>query len=224
MALSWSDLMRLLGCLRTADGVETGRVRGQRILQRLPGELTSKVDRTRTREQPPLHHAEDGLVAVHTRHAEVRHVAVGAQSASGSAVTHNRANPSTCSTNVACRQARSRQRNRRTCNSITTGRPAIAVSARRRAYRLCTGPTPSRRPDMRPAPPMHGPARPPTRRRPPCFRSIRLRPGGTTGPGGTHHPRPFMRKGRTSGPGIESDPEPLFSRRRQMTALSCSDA
>jgi hypothetical protein len=48
--------------------------------------------------------------------------------------------PSTCSTNVACWQARSRQRNRRTCNSINTGRPATAVSARRRTYRLCTRP------------------------------------------------------------------------------------
>lgn len=30
------------------------------------------------------------------------------------------------------------QRNRRTCNSITTARPPTALSARRRTYRLCT--------------------------------------------------------------------------------------
>lgn len=37
---------------------------------------------------------------------------------------------------LAWRQARSRQRNRRTCNSICTGRPPTALSASRRTYRL----------------------------------------------------------------------------------------
>ncbi|CCK24463.1 hypothetical protein BN159_0084 [Streptomyces davaonensis JCM 4913] len=78
------------------------------------------------------------------------------------------------------------------------------------------GLTSSRRHDTRLAPPMHGPARVPTRHRLPPFRSQLHRPGGTTGPGGTHHPRSFMIAVVVTlrGSGTESDPEPHFKRRR----------
>lgn len=81
------------------------------------------------------------------------------------------------------------------------------------------GPTSSRRHDTRPAPPMHGPARAPTRHRLPPFRAQRLRPGGTTGLGETHHPRPFMIAVVVTlrGSGTESDPEPMFRNRRHQT-------
>lgn len=82
------------------------------------------------------------------------------------------------------------------------------------------GTTVSRTPDTRPAPQQPWPALPPTRRQVRRFQSRHLRPGGTTGPGGGHHPRPFMIAISVTlrGPGTESDPEPKFSRRRRRAA------
>lgn len=79
------------------------------------------------------------------------------------------------------------------------------------------GTTVSRTPDTQPARQQPWPALPPTRRQARRFRSRHLRPGGTTGPGGGHHPRPFMIAVSVTlrGPGTESDPEPAFGRRRE---------
>ncbi len=84
------------------------------------------------------------------------------------------------------------------------------------------GPTSSSKQDTQPAPPTRGLARSPTRRRPLHFRAQRLRPGGTTGPGGTHHPRPFVIAVVVTlrGSGTESDPEPRFTERRQVRTLA----
>lgn len=103
---------------------------------------------------------------------------------------------------------------------VTRSAPGARRPRCRRAdVRIGCGPgtTVSHTPDTQPARQQPWPALPPTRRQARRFRSRHLRPGGTTGPGGEHHPRPFMIAVSVTlrGPSTESDPEPRFSRRRQ---------
>ncbi|GCB51579.1 methyltransferase [Streptomyces sp. NL15-2K] len=114
-----------------------------------------------------------------------------------------------------------------TCRGPVTRSPRDARRLRcRRGVRIgcALGPTSSHRQDTQPAPPMRRPARPPTRRQLSRFGSQLLRSGGTTDPGGAHHPRPFMIVIVVTlrGSGTESDPEPRFKARRHSARAESS--